>query len=156
LRNGGSIELRNPRATRPWQHALDCVSGYLCLGARLFESEPGSAVCSGFNFGPSVASAKTVHSLVTEVLRHWPGDWRDISGGKAPHEAQFLQLAIEKVAAVLQWSPVWDFKVTVQHTIEWYRQQQEGKMNLRDFTLQQIARYENDACCIEAPWAAPI
>lgn len=154
LQAGKAIELRNPGATRPWQHVLDCLSGYLALGARLLQEQPGSPLCSGFNFGPSLASAKNVRSLVGEVLRHWPGEWRDISGGKAPHEAQFLQLAIEKAAAVLGWSPVWDFRTTVQHTVEWYRAHHEGRLNLRSFTESQIARYEADASLQEAAWAS--
>jgi CDP-glucose 4,6-dehydratase len=153
LKVGKAIELRNPGATRPWQHVLDCLSGYLALGARLWHEQPGSPVCSGFNFGPSLASAKTVRSLVGEVLNHWPGEWHDLSGGKSPHEAQFLQLAIEKASTVLGWAPVWDFRTTVQHTIEWYRVQYDGRTDLRGFTELQIARYEADASSQEAAWA---
>ena len=149
---GQPIDLRNPGATRPWQHVLDCLSGYLWLGAKLTQPSSHEALCTGLNFGPSLASAKTVQTLVTEVLRHWPGDWRDLSGGKAPHEAQFLQLAIEKASALLGWFPVWDFNTTVRHTIEWYRQQHEGA-SLPEVTGQQIAAYEKDAATAGAPWA---
>lgn len=152
LRGGNEIELRNPGATRPWQHVLDCLSGYLCLGAGLAEASAGSPLCSGFNFGPALASVRSVQELMMEVLRHWPGRWRDVSGGQAPHEAQFLQLAIEKAAAVLGWSPTWDFATSVRHTVEWYRLQNEGAA-LMEITTGQIATYERDAARAGAAWA---
>lgn len=153
LRRNQPIELRNPTATRPWQHVLDCLSGYLWLGARLAAAATGDPICSSFNFGPALRSAQTVQALVTEVLRHWPGQWRDLSEGKAPHEAQFLQLAIEKAAAVLGWFPIWGFAETVQHTVDWYRRQDEHPSDLDDFTLQQIRAYENAATAARVAWA---
>jgi CDP-glucose 4,6-dehydratase len=152
LKAGNAIELRNLAATRPWQHVLDCLSGYLCLGARLAGAAADSPLCSGFNFGPAPASVRSVEELMNEVLRHWPGNWRDVSGGKAPHEAQFLQLAIDKAAAVLGWSPVWDFATSVRHTVEWYQQQDEGGA-LVEITTGQIAAYEQEAARTGAAWA---
>jgi len=152
LQAAKDIELRNPGATRPWQHVLDCISGYLCLGSRLVGVEPASPLCGGFNFGPALASARTVQSLVQELLRHWPGQWRDISGGQTPHEAQFLQLAIEKASALLGWSPIWDFSTTVKHTVEWYREQETGG-NLSEITRNQISTYEQDAALAGVSWA---
>ncbi len=152
LRAGKAIELRNPGASRPWQHVLDCLGGYLCLGARLTATKPDSLLCGGFNFGPSSASAKTVKTLVTEVLKHWPGHWEDTSKDKKPHEAQLLQLDIEKASSLLGWSPVWNFADTVKHTVEWYRQQNEGG-SLPEITLGQIEAYEYDAAASGMAWA---
>ena len=153
LRAGGEIELRNPAATRPWQHVLDCLSGYLCLGAHLTTASADSPLCSAFNFGPSLTSVRSVQELMIEVLRHWPGRWRDVSGGQAPHEAKFLQLAIDKAAAVLGWSPVWDFATSVRSTVEWYHQQNAGAA-LVEISAGQIAAYEQDAARSGAAWAA--
>lgn len=154
LREKQAIELRNPTATRPWQHVLDCLSGYLWLGAKLTTGTHDSPVCGSFNFGPSLRSAQTVQTLVTEAIRHWPGEWRDISGGKAPHEAQFLQLSIEKAAALLGWFPVWNFEQTVRHTVAWYRLQHENASGLKDFTLEQIQAFETSAGETGVAWAS--
>ncbi|MFZ2279687.1 MAG: CDP-glucose 4,6-dehydratase [Prosthecobacter sp.] len=153
LRAGTEIPLRNPTATRPWQHVLDCLSGYLCLGARLASAPVGSVFCSGFNFGPSLASVRSVRDLMEEVMLHWPGRWKDISEGQGPHEAQFLQLAIERAATELGWTPVWDFATAVRHTVEWYRHQNEGTA-LMEITAGQISAYEQDAMRSGAAWAA--
>lgn len=150
---GIPIDLRNPQATRPWQHVLDCLSGYLWLGARIADAPNHEALCNGMNFGPMLASVKTVRTLVEEVLRHWPGAWLDKSDRNAPHEAKLLQLAIEKAAALLGWLPVWDFATTVKHTVDWYATQRGQAGALADFTLQQIITFESDAARSGAVWA---
>jgi len=129
------------------------LSGYLWLGARIAVAENPEALCSGMNFGPMLSSVKTVRVLVEEVLRHWPGDWQDQSDGSAPHEAKFLQLAIEKAATLLGWLPVWDFSATVKHTVEWYATQREQDGTVAAFTRQQIASYETAASQMGAVWA---
>lgn len=153
LSTGRPIDLRNPQATRPWQHVLDCLSGYLWLGARIAGAQNHEALCGGMNFGPTLSCVKTVSTLVEEVLRHWPGEWQDKSDGSAPHEAKFLQLAIEKAATLLGWLPVWDFSATVKHTVEWYAAQSEQSGKLAAFTCQQISSYETSAAQMGAVWA---
>jgi CDP-glucose 4,6-dehydratase len=153
LQAGTEIALRNPAATRPWQHVIDCLSGYLCLGARMASAPVGSPLCNEFNFGPSLASVRSVQDLMEEVLLHWPGRWRNVSQSNAPHEAQFLQLSIERAATELGWAPVWDFAASVKHTVEWYRRQAEGGA-LMEITAGQIATYERDAIQTGAAWAA--
>lgn len=152
LSAGKAIELRNPQATRPWQHVLDCLSGYLWLAASIARAGGSENLCSGMNFGPMLSSVKTVRVLVEEVLRHWPGEWQDKSDGNAPHEAKFLQLAIEKAATLLGWLPVWDFSSTVRHTVDWYAAQRADAGALPAFTLQQIAAYESDAAKMGSAW----
>src|SRR5204862_4140176 len=73
----GSVLVRNPHARRPWQHVFDCISGYLWLGAKLGQSEKGSAYASSYNFGPGPESSHTVAELVEEVLKSWPGKWSE-------------------------------------------------------------------------------
>jgi CDP-glucose 4,6-dehydratase len=129
------------------------LSGYLWLGARIAGAQNHEALCGGMNFGPTLSCVKTVSTLVEEVLRHWPGEWQDKSDGSAPHEAKFLQLAIEKAATLLGWLPVWDFSATVKHTVEWYAAQSEQSGKLAAFTCQQISSYETSAAQMGAVWA---
>jgi CDP-glucose 4,6-dehydratase len=146
-----AIPVRNPHATRPWQHVLEPLSGYLLLGTRLLkniESAPevrqaaeNACVESGFNFGPSLDSNQPVGQLVEEILRHWPGRWENQWRGDAPHEASLLNLATDKAHHFLGWHPRWNFAQAVEKTISWYRQQHEGNADLADFTRGQISDY---------------
>jgi CDP-glucose 4,6-dehydratase len=151
------IPVRNKVATRPWQHVLEPLSGYLWLAARL--SQPALSatetrnLCGAFNFGPGHGSNQNVESLVTEVLKHWPGKWQDRSDPKAPHEARLLQLATDKAHAYLGWSPVWDFQETVEHTVSWYRQAARRGNNVVRITQRQIKEYAGQARRLGISWA---
>jgi len=161
LQQNLSIPVRNPHATRPWQHVLDPLSGYLWLAACLSGSQAAgpssdlqpltSDLASAFNFGPAYDGNGTVAELVTEFLKHWPGTWEDRSKSKAPavHEAGRLQLATDKARALLGWAPVWEFPTAVEQTAAWYR----DTGNKRTFTQQQIAVYAEHACAAGLPWA---
>ncbi len=120
LKAGRAVPVRNPSSTRPWQHVLEPLGGYLLLGARLPE---GGDVCSAFNFGPWTDSNRTVRELVEEMLKHWPGQWMDTSDPAAPHEARLLHLSIDKAYHLLGWRPVWGFEKTVEKTVNGYRSQ---------------------------------
>src|SRR2546422_232039 len=91
-----SILVRNPSAIRPWQHVLECLSGYLWLAARLGQESKNSRLAGAFNFGPEPSARQPVRRLVEEILQDWPGQWVDGSDPKAPHEATLLSLSIEK------------------------------------------------------------
>ena len=127
LQRGESIPVRNPHATRPWQHVLEPLSGYLQLGMRLLdgtlagEGAPRDASFAAFNFGPAPGSDRSVQELVGGVLKSWEGTWENKSDPSAPHEARRLSLDISKAARVLDWRPRWDFTRTVRETVEWYR-----------------------------------
>jgi CDP-glucose 4,6-dehydratase len=162
LQAGQPIGVRNPKATRPWQHVLEPLSGYLQLGGSIhlaaLDSQPSTlnTLCSAFNFGPSHEANRTVGELVVEVLKHWPGRWEDNSDPKAVHEANLLQLAIDKAHALLQWSPVWSFGTAVEQTVNWYRAT-AGKPDpaaVRELTSAQIARYTAQARVARLPWTA--
>ena len=154
LSEGKSILVRNPSAVRPWQHVLECLSGYLWLGALLGESPKSPQFASAFNFGPGPAGRQTVRQLVEEVLRTWPGKWTDGSDPASPHEATLLSLAIEKAQSLLQWHPVWDFEQTVQQTVVWYQQRHQQKAgNLLEFTAAQIDQYVQAARSKRLRWA---
>jgi CDP-glucose 4,6-dehydratase len=144
LQSGRPVPVRNKTATRPWQHVLEPLSGYLWLAAGL-SGVPGSKnteLCSAFNFGPGSEANRTVAELVEEILRHWAGQWEDKSTQNAAHEARLLQVASDKAHALLRWSPVWQFSKCVQQTVEWYRSPDEKKSEL---TRTQIAGYCEDA-----------
>ncbi len=154
LANKSPIQVRNPHATRPWQHVLDCLSGYLWLGARLATAPKNSPLAGAFNFGPALQANRTVRVLVEELLRHWPGKWVDGSDPKAPHEAGRLHLAIDKSAAQLGWQPTWDFADTVKQTALWYRRHTgSSTRGLRTFTVKQIADFTRAAKAQSQAWA---
>lgn len=138
---GASIPVRNKTATRPWQHVLEPLSGYLLLAAHLASKRPAPmALDSAFNFGPHLSANRTVANVVSEALEHWPGEWSDQSDANAPHEAGKLNLTTEKAFHLLGWQPRWSFETAVQKTVEWYRGVHEGA-NPTELTRQQIKEY---------------
>jgi len=153
LQRGEPIRVRNPSATRPWQHVLEPLSGYLALGAELFgatEETRRAALCSAFNFGPQLSSNRSVRSLVDEILKHQSGSVIDASDTHAPHEANLLNLAIDKAFHILNWKPVWDFERTIAETMSWYR---DVGADAAEFTCEQIDRYVRDAANAGVAWA---
>jgi CDP-glucose 4,6-dehydratase len=140
LQAGKEIAVRNKKATRPWQHVLEPLSGYLALAAGLYTSENPGPLCSAFNFGPLLNANRTVSDVVSEALKHWPGDWIDQSDPHAPHEAGRLNLTTEKAFHLLGWQPRWSFETAVQKTVEWYRAE-HGGANPATLTRQQIREY---------------
>ena len=120
LDRGETIPVRNKVSTRPWQHVLEPLGGYLTLGAALASRTRFADYASGFNFGPDPSANRTVKDLVTEILRHRAGNWEDRSDLKAVHEAGLLNLDITKAREVLGWTPHWNFEMTVAKTVEWY------------------------------------
>jgi len=120
LRKGQAIPVRNKVSTRPWQHVLEPLCGYLTLGAALAKRERFEEVAGGFNFGPNPKENKTVKDLVEEILKSCKGAWEDKSDPNAVHEAGLLNLDIRKARAVLGWKPRWDFAATVRNTVAWY------------------------------------
>jgi CDP-glucose 4,6-dehydratase len=157
LQRGEPIPVRNRTATRPWQHVLEPLSGYLCLAAALADPA-GSAAAFGsaFNFGPTLGSNRTVADLVEQILKYWPGSWQDRSDPTAPHEAGRLNLAIDKAFHLLNWSPVWNFSETVAQTVDWYRHCVEARtpVEVAQFTVGQVEHYESDAIQRGLEWAS--
>jgi len=175
LQAGQPILVRNKAATRPWQHVLEPLSGYLWLAARLYQplaapkrlvspksdeggSEGGSTLnpqlATAFNFGPGHGANRTVAELVAEVLEHWPGRWEDQSDPKAVHEAGLLQLSTDKAHALLGWSPVWPFSTTVERTVAWYRDTAANPQTAHALTTRQIEQYQTAAARAHVAWTA--
>lgn len=149
LDRGETIVVRNPHATRPWQHVLEPVGGYLALASALAGSAEPAALASAFNFGPALESNRDVRALVTEILRHRPGAWRDESDPHAPHEANRLNLAVDKAFHLLGWRPVWTFERAIAETVRWYLDAPRG--DTASFTRAQIEAYVSDAAAGQ-PW----
>ena len=142
LERGLPVAVRNPHATRPWQHVLEPLSGYLWLAARLAAlPDNRSPLCGPFNFGPGHDANRSVGELVTELLKHWPGCWEDKSDPGALHEAVFLQLSTDKASALLGWSAAWDFASAVRETADWYRANRNGLACAPAVTRAQIDAY---------------
>lgn len=143
LQKNETINVRNPIATRPWQHVLEPLGGYLLLGAKLISCEEKDipSFCSAFNFGPVISSNKTVEILVEEIIKCWGnGNW-DYNKEDAVHEASLLNLTIDKAYHLLNWLPAWDFERTVGNTIFWYKNIFNSTKEAKEISRKQIQEY---------------
>lgn len=118
--------LRNPRATRPWQHVLEPLSGYVILAERLL-NEPNGGFDTAWNFGPDADGNATVGEVAEAFSRLW-GDARVecLDSHDGPHEAGLLQLDNSRAKTLLGWSPRWSLDDTLRHTADWYRVWHKG------------------------------
>ena len=140
LDRGEKIAVRNKTSTRPWQHVLEPLAGYLTLGAALAARRDYDKVAGGFNFGPDPKANRTVKDLVVEILKHREGGWVDKSDPKAVHEAGLLNLDVRKAKRILGWKPRWNFEETVAKTVEWYEAVRTGAKAV-EVTRAQIEAY---------------
>ena len=113
------LEIRSPNATRPWQHVLESLSGYLHLGQQLLAAQKDCA--EGWNFGPEAEGNRRVAEVLTEMQAHWPQLSWHTSTHPQPHEANLLYLDSTKAKARLGWKPVWTLSDAVVATTDWYR-----------------------------------
>ena len=139
LKNGENIKIRNPKATRPWQHVLEPLSGYLLLGMKLY-FEP-KKYSGAWNFGPNVNSIKTVDELVNTVINVFgSGDKFIEHDENANHEASVLHLNCDKSNSNLNWFPTWDFNQTISKTVNWYLGNL-NKINAEELTKSDIYEF---------------
>jgi CDP-glucose 4,6-dehydratase len=144
--------LRSPRATRPWQHVLEPLSGYLTLGARLYEPD-GASLAEPWNFGPSEADAVSVETLTRLLVAAWgSGSVRWENEDQAPYEAARLRLDCGKALARLGWRSVWNLEEAVRRTIAWYRLECASGATA-ELVRSQIAEYVRAARAAGRPWA---
>ena len=142
---GKKVELRKPNATRPWQHVLEPLSGYITLAKSLFKSNNYHG--EAFNFGPSSMQVTNVGDLVNKMKKYWDDiDWLDASEKNGYlHESGLLKLNCDKAYTLLDWKSKWDIDVTLEETVRWYKEYYTGnKFNIRDLSLSQIEKYENN------------
>jgi CDP-glucose 4,6-dehydratase len=146
--SGRPVAIRYPQATRPWQHVLEPLAGYLMLGERLL-ADPG-AFAEPWNFGPDASGELSVAEVIVAFARQWPAVRCDVDRSPQPHEAGLLHLDCRKVRERLGWRPVWNAATTFERSVAWYRRQHEqGAVDSR----ADLDRYVADARRAGLPWA---
>ncbi|MCF6768112.1 CDP-glucose 4,6-dehydratase [Thiotrichales bacterium 19S11-10] len=138
FQNDSSVYLRNPNATRPWQHVLEPISGYLLLGLKLVEDR--QKYSGAWNFGPSSADVRSVYEVTQSVLSHLGRGSIQLDEQKHEHEANLLQLNCDKAHALLNWHPRWNVEDTLKYTAQWYKRLSEGQLAI-DVTKEQLQAY---------------
>ena len=138
---GRPVIVRNPLATRPWQHVLEPISGYLMLAERLF-SEP-SKFSSGWNFGPCDEDVQSVGWIIDNMTKLWPGASWILDQDSNPHEAMLLKLDISKAAAGLNWTPTWTLRETLICIVNWHTLW-KGNNDMSYVCLNEINEYCKD------------
>jgi CDP-glucose 4,6-dehydratase len=138
---GEKVTLRNPAYTRPWEHVLEPLGGYLLLGQRLLE-KPDGVHGEAFNFGPPAEEEFTTRQLVEAMAERWPGAGY-VLGQSDPlkKEAAALRLNCDKARATLGWRPTLDFADTAAWTIDWYLRHSQRSPELGEFTCAQVEKF---------------
>jgi len=145
---GRSLEIRSPQATRPWQHVLESLSGYLLLGQRLLEGQKEFG--QAWNFGPEPDGNRTVAEVLTRMQEHWPELAWHTTALPQPHEANLLYLDSAKARSRLGWQPVWALPEALAATAAWYRDHlASGRVSSRE----QLAAYVTAAAAAGVAWA---
>jgi CDP-glucose 4,6-dehydratase len=136
------VIVRNPMATRPWQHVLEPLSGYLVLAQHLYED--GSNYAEGWNFGPKDEDCKPVNWILDKMVAKWGkgASWQ-LDKNNNPHEAGYLKLDCSKAAMHLNWYPKWNLEDTLESIINWHQHYLSGK-NIQEQCLLEIAKYQKD------------
>lgn len=149
------VEIRSPDATRPWQHVLEPLSGYLTLAMNLFKDKGLNG--QSFNFGPLSQYSQTVVQLIEDLSKLWAGDAIEqsykVTDNIRFHEAGLLKLNCDKALLQLKWLPTLDYEKLIEFTGGWYAEFYSGKTNMLDFTLSQIDEYEQIASAKGISWA---
>ena len=137
-----SIQIRNPKAVRPWQHVLEPLWGYLTLAKKIY-MQPKNYV-QAFNFGPYPQDVLTVKEMVEAAVNLWgKGDIVYPELKNQPHEAGLLALDIQKAGDLLQWKPKLNSMEALEFTLDWYKSFYEKNTYMLDFTMKQIINYIN-------------
>ena len=145
---GEVMTIRNPEATRPWQHVLEPLSGYLLLGQHLLDGKAEYA--QAWNFGPSGNEAVTVFEVVLSMKACWSKiEYSIDKDAHAPHEAHMLKLDCSKARLNLGWTGIWGAEKTFEKTVDWYRNYyEEGKIS----SFDQLLDYMEDAIVFDSCW----
>jgi CDP-glucose 4,6-dehydratase len=135
------VVIRNPKATRPWQHVLEPLSGYLILAQKLYKNQEEYA--EGWNFGPNEQDVKPVDWILDKMILKWPDASWKLDQNSSPHEASFLKLDISKAKSKLGWSPVWELSYTLEKIVNWH-QSWFNKESIQAVCLAEIEEYTRD------------
>jgi CDP-glucose 4,6-dehydratase len=151
ISTGTTLEVRYPNATRPWQHVLEALSGYLCLGQKLIEGR--KEFSQAWNFGPGVEGNRTVVEVLSVLSRLkalWPAlNWKVVETSNNYHESSLLHLDSAKARQRLDWQPVWSFDEGLQATAKWYRANIENGLVISE---EQLQDYLASAAQLGLPW----
>ncbi len=146
---GEKVKIRSPYATRPWQHVLEPLSGYLHIGQKLLEGQKTFA--EGWNFGPSDEGSISVEEVVKYIQKYWDKiDYELNLSEEHPHEANLLKLDCSKAHIRLKWKDVWDSQKTFEKMTSWYKAYYEAKTVL---TKEDLQSYINDARTKQVAWS---
>ncbi|MDB4087872.1 CDP-glucose 4,6-dehydratase [Amylibacter sp.] len=140
-----SVKIRNPQATRPWQHVLEPLNGYLVLAEKLYTE--GQAFAEAFNFGPAEEDARPVQWIVEHLTQNWGNGARwHLDCGTHPHEANYLKLDCSKARIMLGWQPHWNLTQALKAIIDWHKAHSahQSSNKMRSLCLQQIKEYSQD------------
>ena len=147
LNNNISLEIRSPQATRPWQHVLDPLSGYLLLGQKLLMRD--NSFTGPWNFGPAIEGNRTVTEILNKLNTYWEElRWHEIDKAQ-PHEANLLYLDSSQARSKLKWQPVWNHETVLQKTAEWYSAWMKNKNVVSHF---QLSEYLINALELKHEW----
>ncbi len=135
----GKLKIRNPKSTRPWQHVLEPLNGYLMLAEKLYREDDFYG--KSFNFGPSSDNERYVLDLIKAIYSHWEGSWEVYDSSAEPQESRLLKLDSSKAFEELGWKAKWDFKTTVKKTVEWYKDIANGQ-DPYERTLKDVCSYK--------------
>ena len=144
-----SLEIRSPNATRPWQHVLESLSGYLLLGQKLIEGHKKFA--GAWNFGPERSGNRTVADVLNRLQPHWPEMRWHQTVASQPHEANLLYLDSAKAHTQLGWQPLWNLDTTLGKTADWYRSFHNSQTTI---SSQQLAHYVEAAQNSQVGWVS--
>ena len=145
------LSIRAPNATRPWQHVLEPLSGYLTLGE--MQMKNANLNHESFNFGPRDDVNQNVLRLVEEFSKYWDsGSW-EVNKDDTKPEAGLLKLNCDKARTMLDWRAILSFEETIKFTGEWYKTYFENDVDLHEFTVQQISDYAQKAKKKGLKWA---
>ena len=137
-----AVIVRNPMSTRPWQHVLEPISGYLVLAQNLFEN--GKEFAEGWNFGPKDEDCRSVGWILDKMVEKWgKGAAWELDKNNNPHEAGYLKLDCSKAAMKLNWYPKWNLEFTLNSIVNWHQHWLSGK-NCKEQCLQEIIAYQNN------------
>ena len=135
------VIIRNPLSTRPWQHVLEPLSGYLVLAQQLYNQ--GKTFAEGWNFGPKDDDCQPVQWILDKMVYFWgEGAHYQIDNSEQPHEANFLKLDCSKAASRLKWHPQWRLEQTLEQIIQWHRAWLQGE-EMQTHCLREIKEYMN-------------
>jgi len=137
------IEIRSPKALRPWQHVLQCLSGYMTLASKLLTTNDRE-FCSGWNIGPLPGNELPVQEVVEHFIKCWgSGEYVDSSDPNQLPEANILRLCIDKAIWKLKWRPCWSTYDSLAKTVDWYQAYLQAPNEMRAVSLSQIADYQH-------------